>query len=527
MQCGQIRLLIPAYVKNELNVLEKSEVKHHFSQCPVCSSRMLALQAATQNRSGERTEKAKVHSVKIVTEPLFPKVIDQPSHEQLELTVPNGSNNEKEMDAEEVMEENLERKSDAEQLKQAEPENKREMVENKNGKPGFRPQKARRGEHSAEQKLKDAGILVPYPAHMTGSSASLAALRKREQKIKETTLLKKEQNSEHQASTELSGEALLRMRMLAMLAEETAKLQLQGEVNRLPLARMEPAVSLAQPEKIPAESEVTDSSEDDNSTAEHFNWMDEPDDSWRMISESGMETIEEMQRKAEEIHETDQTELISTLRWQDDPAQYVEIPYIHPVTRLSVLRKIRRNSPEGILFLEEAEEKRKAEEAVLREEEKRKFEVKEEERRRQAEAEQAALLLQESGRAVKQGTGEADTAVNSAKASAQTARLRLMAQMEKESGYSNTAVDKKQGTINKTAKLLPFSENPRRQAAFFRFLCLILLLVALLFAYGWWKGVTSPPAAASFFDEVKIAALQTDEIEPGSRITFTRAEWIL
>ncbi|HZW48660.1 MAG TPA: hypothetical protein VFF80_00785, partial [Bacillota bacterium] len=328
-------------------------------------------------------------------------------------------------------------------------------------------------------------------------------------------------------SPELNGEDLLRMRMLAMLAEETAKLQQQGEVNRLTLASMEPAEKIPQPEKNTTETADAAGREEDLSAVKHFNWIDEPDQSWQMVTETKAETRMDVQQKAEEIHETDQIDLISTLHWQDDPAQYVEIPYIHPVTRLSVLRKIRRSSPEGVLFLEEEEEKRKAEEAVLQEEEKRKSTEKEERRRRQVEAEQAALLLQESERAVEQGNGGSTNTAHFAKASAQTARLRLLAQIEKESGYSETAADKKQGTINKTTKLLPFFENPRRQAAFFRFLCLILFLLALILAYGWWNVATNPSAAASFLHEVKITALQTNDIQQGMLSGFKMTKWIL
>ncbi|HZW49261.1 MAG TPA: zf-HC2 domain-containing protein, partial [Bacillota bacterium] len=194
MQCGQIRLLIPAYVKNELSVLGKLEVKHHFSQCPVCASRMMAMQAATLNRSGDKTEKIPIDAVKIAADNLFPKIIPQSLNEQLQLTASNGSNNEKEMGAEEVMEENLNRGLDTKQTEQnkqseqAEPEKKREMAEINSEKPGFRPQKAH--QHTAEQKLKDAGILVPNPVgHMAGGNASLAAARKREEKTKETVHL--------------------------------------------------------------------------------------------------------------------------------------------------------------------------------------------------------------------------------------------------------------------------------------------------------------------------------------------------
>lgn len=498
MQCSQVRLLIPAYVKNELTVLEKLEMKHHFGQCPICSSRMIALQAATQSRQSERNDQAATGSLKNTV--IDPKAIVESPNEQLELTAAKGLNHQKETGAEEIMEENLKCGSGTEQPEPIQLEGKQEMTESKHEKSKFRPQKARRGEHTAEQKLTEAGILIPYPAaHLSGTNASLAAAQKREQKMPEAVLLKTEVHPVPAASSELNGEDLLRMRMLAMLAEETAKLQQQGEVNRLTRIG---TVEIAAPskQKVPETNLIADRTED-RAPAEHSNWIDEPDHSWQMLTETQSATLEEMEQKAEAILASEAIEPPEVQRWQDDPNQYVEVPYIHPVTQVSVLRKIRRSSPEGLLFLQEQAEKQEAEAAVLREEEKRRSEEREEQQRRQAEAEQAALLLQESEREVKQGSNRT---INPANASAQTARSRLLSQIEKEAGNADNTVDKKPVNINKTAKLLPFSENPKRQAAFFRFLCLVLLLLSLLFAYGWWTGAAHLSAAVFLPEEAKI-----------------------
>ena len=164
----------------------------------------------------------------------------------------------------------------------------------------------------------------------------------------------------------------------------------------------------------------------------------------------------------EEIHSVEQV-ATPTVTWQENPELFVEIPYTHPVTRLQVIKKVRRNSLEGMMFLEsEAENLRQKEQF-----DKMESTVQVAEEKSLSISEELPPPLRSSGTL----------------SAAEVARERLYSQWNPEK--EATA---KLRTVNQNAKTLPFRENSRKQAVFYRFLAMVSFLALGLVLFLLWKS---------------------------------------
>lgn len=293
-------------------------------------------------------------------------------------------------------------------------------------KTGFKPKRSGIRSQDVQTRLQAAGLIAPMTVE--------------NREIPET---KQAAKNDQEELVENSGEELMRKHMLAMLAakEETIE-EIEPEDN--PSYGDEVELSAEQPEP-------------------EFQWTRE------MSLETAMSGGFVEESKVAEIEETDPVAnlpLSTTINWQDDPDQFVEIPYIHPVTRSEVLRKVRRNSMEGIFFLEsEAEKVRETE--SKREADKLPFET---------------IAIQEIARPVI----EANRAANHEPTPAEIAKERLLRQIaetELPGGISTKA-----RTMNQLAKVLPFRENTKKQAVLYRFFTIVLLLLLSLMIFLLWQN---------------------------------------
>ena len=286
-------------------------------------------------------------------------------------------------------------------------------------KTGFAPKKSKTKRQDVQTKLQEAGLIAPEM-----------------------------QEYNQEPVQENSGEELLRKHMLAILSEEEEKYKTS-----------EPEV------EIPKKVEIPDVVE-----------IEEPEFQWTrdMSLESAMSggIIEEQNQVGDEEEAVVETSLTapfnfsSTANWQDDPDQFVEIPYIHPVTRSEVLKKVRRNSMEGILFLEsEAEKKREA--IILAEEPELPFET--------------IPVNQSDDNDILDEKFETQEG-----SAAEIAKARLYQQFSAEE--PSTDLISKPRTINQTIKTLPFRENTKKQAVLYRFFTIILLTILSLVIFFLWKN---------------------------------------
>jgi hypothetical protein len=286
-------------------------------------------------------------------------------------------------------------------------------------KTGFTPRKSKTKRQDVQTKLQEAGLIAPEM-----------------------------QEYNQEPVQENSGEELLRKHMLAILSEEEEKYKTS-----------EPEV------EIPKKVEIPDVVE-----------IEEPEFQWTrdMSLESAMSggIIEEQNQVGDEEEAVVETSLTapfnfsSTANWQDDPDQFVEIPYIHPVTRSEVLKKVRRNSMEGILFLEsEAEKKR---EATIHAEE--------------AELPFETIPVNQS---VEIGSFDNKLEMHEGSA-AEIAKARLYQQLNEDELLTDRIG--KPRTINQTIKTLPFRENTKKQAILYRFFTVVLLTILSLVTFFLWKN---------------------------------------
>jgi|GEM_PF-5918833 len=284
-------------------------------------------------------------------------------------------------------------------------------------KTGFTPRKSKTKHQDVQAKLQEAGLIAPVPL---GKSQTLVQ--------------------------ENSGEELLRKHMLAILSEEEKKLKtIEAEVEPVELVENPTIFEVEEPE---------------------FQWTREMSLEAAM---SGGIFEEEADENGEEVEETPLPPpfiFSSYTNWQDDPEQYVEIPYIHPVTRSEILKKVRRNSMEGILFLESEAEKKK-EATSIAEETKIPFET---------------IPVNQS---VAQGALDFKVESHGLSA-AEIAKARLYQQFSENEPSPEIAI--KPRTINQTTKTLPFRENTKKQAVLYRFFTVVLLLVLSLFIFFLWKN---------------------------------------
>ena len=286
-------------------------------------------------------------------------------------------------------------------------------------KTGFTPRKSKTKRQDVQTKLQEAGLIAP------------------------------EMQEYHQEPVqENSGEELLRKHMLAILSEEEEKRKTSETEVGIPETIEAPVVfEIEEPE---------------------FQWTRdmslEAAMSGGIIEEENQ--VDEEEEASDEIPSPSPFNVSSFGNWQDDPEQYVEIPYIHPVTRSEVLKKVRRNSMEGILFLEsEAEKEREAtsqtEEPVLP------FETISVNQSIDTETFDDKLEMHEGS-------------------AAEIAKSRLYQQFSADELLTDRIG--KQRTINQTIKTLPFRENTKKQAILYRFFTVVLLTILSLVIFLLWKN---------------------------------------
>ena len=286
-------------------------------------------------------------------------------------------------------------------------------------KTGFAPKKSKTKRQDVQTKLQEAGLIAP-----------------------EMQVYNQEPVQEN------SGEELLRKHMLAILSEEEEKRKTS-----------EPELKIPETIEAPVAFEIEEP---------EFQWT--RDMSLEVAMSGGV--IEEENQVDEEQEAFVETPSASPLsvsfsgNWQNDPEQYVEIPYIHPVTRSEVLKKVRRNSMEGILFLEsEAEKKR---EATIHAEE--------------AELPFETIPVNQS---VEIGSFDNKLEMHEGSA-AEIAKARLYQQLNEDELLTDRIG--KPRTINQTIKTLPFRENTKKQAILYRFFTVVLLTILSLVTFFLWKN---------------------------------------
>jgi hypothetical protein len=295
-------------------------------------------------------------------------------------------------------------------------------------KTGFKPKRSGTKNQDVQTILQAAGLIAPMSTEKAG-------------------ILVSEFSSQGATSTlfENSGEELLRKHMLVMLAAEEEKAQeYEAEETQDYFDDTQPISQLTEPE---------------------FQWTRE------MSLEAAMSGggVEEAPKLEDDKEDSQLPPAVSSLpNWQVDPLQYVEIPYIHPVTRSEVLKKVRRNSMEGILFLEsEAEKTRETE--TKQEEIKLPFET--------------IIIKEFSGPILGKSKKE-----NQERTVADIAKERLSRQITETE--QNSEIYAKPRTINQTAKTLPFRENAKKQAVLYRFFSILLLLALSVMFFFLWQNQT-------------------------------------
>lgn len=293
-------------------------------------------------------------------------------------------------------------------------------------KTGFKPKKSGIRSQDVQTRLQAAGVIAPMTVENTEISEA-----------KETS------KNEPEALFDNRGEELMRKHMLAMLATKEDKIE-ESEPDRVTTYAEEVEGDTEQPEP-------------------EFQWTREMSLETAMsggaIGESNVTEVEEKEPVAD-------LPLPTTINWQEDPSQFVEIPYIHPVTRSEVLRKVRRNSMEGILFLESEAEKARATESKP-EEDQLPFET---------------IAIQE----IANPAIEVNRSANHELTPAEIAKERLFRQIagSELAGSSSN----KPRTMNQMAKVLPFRENIKKQAVLYRFFTIVLLLLLSLALFLIWQN---------------------------------------
>ena len=287
-------------------------------------------------------------------------------------------------------------------------------------KTAFKPMRSRQQNTEVQDKLQAAGIIAP----MHGDTKQNPFIRSEETEPENVTI-----------STALSGEELLRRHMLSLLAAEESS-KTATEINSNPDAENRPSSMEMEEEK-------------------DFIWTPE------MSLETAM-AQGDVTDVAEEIHSVEQAST-PAVAWQENPEMFVEIPYTHPVTRLQVVKKVRRNSLEGMMFLEsEAENLRQKEQF-------------DEMKSTVSVTEEKSLSVSEELPPPLRGSGTLSAA--------EVARDRLYSQWNPE-----MEATVKLRTVNQNAKTLPFRENTRKQAVLYRFLAMVSFLALGLVLFLLWKS---------------------------------------
>lgn len=153
--------------------------------------------------------------------------------------------------------------------------------------------------------------------------------------------------------------------------------------------------------------------------------------------------------------------------WREDPAQYVDIPYIHPVTQAEVRRRVHRSSLEALLFLEkEAQEKK-----ILAD-------------RQKIDELPFATVTPFPEEAKAPDLAQWQMPLSQEANPGAVAHLRLQKQWGIEPA---SELQVKVKHINQELKTLPFKENPRKQAVLYRFTTLLLTILMLLLIWYYFK----------------------------------------
>lgn len=287
-------------------------------------------------------------------------------------------------------------------------------------KTAFKPMRSRLQNNEVQDRLQAAGIIAP----MHSDTKQHLINQSEESEPDKMTI-----------SSALSGEELLRRHILSLLAAEESS-KTATEINTNPLVEDRPSTIEMDEEK-------------------EFIWTPEMSLETAMAQGDVTEVVEE-------IHSVEQV-ATPTVTWQENPELFVEIPYTHPVTRLQVIKKVRRNSLEGMMFLEsEAENLRQKEQF-----DKMESTVQVAEEKSLSISEELPPPLRSSGTL----------------SAAEVARERLYSQWNPEK--EATA---KFRTVNQNAKTLPFRENSRKQAVFYRFLAMVSFLALGLVLFLLWKS---------------------------------------
>lgn len=151
--------------------------------------------------------------------------------------------------------------------------------------------------------------------------------------------------------------------------------------------------------------------------------------------------------------------------WQQNPELYLEVPYIHPVTQESLTRRVPRTSVEGMLFLQEQERERLLLERIKAQE------LEQEERMPFAtidpfpeERDEAEILESEQEKNIVLGSGA-------------IAQKRLLDYWDLDvENLEEVEIER----VNQGIKILPFKENPRKQAVLYRFTTIVISLALFI-----------------------------------------------